>query len=741
MKTSILIVAAFLALCLVPVAQGQVTQSGALNSNTLNSTANIVTLDTAAVALQETVTTPGPGALVCSTYPVITFIVTRNAVNSTLAVVTIASGVYWQASPLFTPLLAGDLIFAKLTTAGVGCTNELPFTVSTIYSPQAGLCDANPSACVNLTGTIAGTNGMTAKNLTLTFRPSQMAFLGGVPPTNTPSSGGSTSGLCEILGVNPGDICYFTGSAWAVLTGNTAVTHWLQENASGVPSWATPVSSIQMKNAGTNFGSPMTGDGSLNCVGCTWSGAAPNFTLTVPVMIGDSGSGGVAGLAPAPAAGDAAALKYLKADGTWQIPAGTFSGLTNVIMPTAEFASSITGTVETVTKQVQNQGTAWMGPTVGTTPTPTIIQDVFCSFTSGTSGACSFLAGTGAGNLYYIEALESRDNVSTFTVGDGVGVDTFTPISNGWYNSNNGIVNAYAKNVVGGAPVVTVGTGGVPITGNLLVHMVEIAGLDKTSPLDVASVSVLNFEGPTTFATLTTSNPSDLVIATMGIGSYGGAGISCSAINSPGFVLAGQQSASMAFLTTQYANFTTAGVHTPAAMATTCSGSWTNWEQAVAFKAATTFNTNQPFFRHQIFSDWWWALPGLYGVTPSNTPGDTQVDLHVGTSIALKNQTSDPAAVLLTPAVDSSFILRASLNCHTQAAVSAIPSFTYTDQSNTSETVSGSSADCTTLGTNSTSYISIPINAKGAGAITFHVAPTGAAHFDVSAVVLQWSNQ
>src|ERR1017187_3092652 len=88
MKTSILIVAAFLALCFVPVAQGQVTQSAQLTTNTLNSTANIVTLDTAAVALQETVTTPGPGALVCSTYPVITFIVTRNAVNSTLAVVT-----------------------------------------------------------------------------------------------------------------------------------------------------------------------------------------------------------------------------------------------------------------------------------------------------------------------------------------------------------------------------------------------------------------------------------------------------------------------------------------------------------------------------------------------------------------------------------------------------------------------------------------------------------------------------
>lgn len=40
-------------------------------------------------------------------------------------------------------------------------------------------------------------------------------------------------------------------------------------------------------------------------------------------MGGDSGSGGLQGSAPAPAAGDAAAGKYLKADGTWAAPAGT----------------------------------------------------------------------------------------------------------------------------------------------------------------------------------------------------------------------------------------------------------------------------------------------------------------------------------------------------------------------------------------------------------------------------------
>ncbi len=39
-------------------------------------------------------------------------------------------------------------------------------------------------------------------------------------------------------------------------------------------------------------------------------------------FVGDSGSGGTKGLVPAPASGDAAALKFLKADGTWAAPAG-----------------------------------------------------------------------------------------------------------------------------------------------------------------------------------------------------------------------------------------------------------------------------------------------------------------------------------------------------------------------------------------------------------------------------------
>ncbi len=44
---------------------------------------------------------------------------------------------------------------------------------------------------------------------------------------------------------------------------------------------------------------------------------ATQATALLNALVGDSGSGGTKGLAPAPATGDAAAGKYLKADGTW----------------------------------------------------------------------------------------------------------------------------------------------------------------------------------------------------------------------------------------------------------------------------------------------------------------------------------------------------------------------------------------------------------------------------------------
>lgn len=77
------------------------------------------------------------------------------------------------------------------------------------------------------------------------------------------------------------------------------------------------------------------------------------LTAIVKAMVGDSGSGGTKGSVPAPAAGDAAALKFLKADGTWAVPAsGTISSadlpplgvqISTVSTGASSFPSSVDG--------------------------------------------------------------------------------------------------------------------------------------------------------------------------------------------------------------------------------------------------------------------------------------------------------------------------------------------------------------------------------------------------------------
>jgi hypothetical protein len=51
-----------------------------------------------------------------------------------------------------------------------------------------------------------------------------------------------------------------------------------------------------------------------------------NVSAIDPLLVGDTGSGGTAGNVPAPASGDAAAGKFLKADGTWAVPPGSGAG-------------------------------------------------------------------------------------------------------------------------------------------------------------------------------------------------------------------------------------------------------------------------------------------------------------------------------------------------------------------------------------------------------------------------------
>lgn len=81
-------------------------------------------------------------------------------------------------------------------------------------------------------------------------------------------------------------------------------------------------------------------------------GAVEELTATAATaflnaMVGDSGSGGTKGMVPAPAAGDAAGGKFLKADGTWAAPSSSSGKILQVVPATKTDTASVTGTTFT----------------------------------------------------------------------------------------------------------------------------------------------------------------------------------------------------------------------------------------------------------------------------------------------------------------------------------------------------------------------------------------------------------
>lgn len=77
---------------------------------------------------------------------------------------------------------------------------------------------------------------------------------------------------------------------------------------------------------------------------------ATQVTAMLNNMVGDSGSGGTKGLVPAPASGDSAAGKYLKADGTWAVPPGGGGGGGDVTGPASSTAGQIARFADTTGK-------------------------------------------------------------------------------------------------------------------------------------------------------------------------------------------------------------------------------------------------------------------------------------------------------------------------------------------------------------------------------------------------------
>ena len=83
---------------------------------------------------------------------------------------------------------------------------------------------------------------------------------------NTTGNAATSSTLGACMEANAGDICYYTGAAWAVLAGNTGSTNYLQETSAGVPSWTSPAGAgtVTHTSGALTSGLPVIGNGTAD---------------------------------------------------------------------------------------------------------------------------------------------------------------------------------------------------------------------------------------------------------------------------------------------------------------------------------------------------------------------------------------------------------------------------------------------------------------------------------------------
>ena len=148
----------------------------------------------------------------------------------------------------------------------------------------------------------------------------------------------------------------------------------------------------------------------------TWSDAAGSAgtTANLDAMVGDSGSGGTKGLVPAPAAGDAAAGKFLKADGTWATAGGGSGTVTSVAVSGSDGIEVDSGS------PITGSGTIALGVNAASLRTHINVEDGAdvtdeANVVSALDGATLTAATVASGDKVLVQDVDDSDNLKTVT--------------------------------------------------------------------------------------------------------------------------------------------------------------------------------------------------------------------------------------------------------------------------------------------------------------------------------------
>lgn len=173
------------------------------------------------------------------------------------------------------------------------------------------------------------------------------------------STGGSAvptavaiSALASLMGL----ASVATTGAYASLSGLPTLA-MIATSGSGADLGAGTVATAAIADAAITL-AKMANIATARFIGRTTAGTGVPESLTsaqatamLSVLVGDSGSGGTAGIVPAPAMGTAAAGKFLKADATWAVPTASaaFTNNTTYTSGTHTFTPSTTSCMVMIT--------------------------------------------------------------------------------------------------------------------------------------------------------------------------------------------------------------------------------------------------------------------------------------------------------------------------------------------------------------------------------------------------------